>query len=597
MSAPSPHEPGSATGSGSNHMSSQQVSGTQENGGPKKRRHRGGKKRRNRRQSFIAPSESAATEDQEDDRRPSMLNGPRPSAAQTSFYRLKASRSNTSMDSDHLYDHRDHNPVRTRRRSNSNTYTGRPSTATKDRSARSFGQMSSPLMSRTHMTQQAPIDEDDDDEEAIANDRTPLLGSNNKKPSMSRSSTGLDKGAGHVSGFYDSHRRRSSAASPDSRRKQVLQSFHMRGEDEDDYDVNNPPSVPGSPLMGSKDDGSTLDDFALGKSPRGRDAVIDIDRPDTHDRFPSSSPPSPQYNGDRRRRTVQNLAERDVCYPGDAGMSELGEEDYHIDSATHRSPRRRRRRQWPDLEVLDEWTREEKEERDLDNVRAKKITEPVMVGGRLRPSKQPWHREEEDVPYRYTYFNECFDATIHSRTISELCQFGATFKDLFNPEPPELSDESSDEEDNHSSPTKGFDAAGRHSIRGRTSLASFHDRDESKQTSGQGTPTARESQSATPRDKPKRYGPRPTFWLDVFSPTEQEMKILSKAFGIHQLTAEDIMLQEPREKVELFQNYYFVNYRSFEQDKEDEDYMEPVNIYVLVFRDGVISVSQPPTLL
>lgn len=74
-----------------------------------------------------------------------------------------------------------------------------------------------------------------------------------------------------------------------------------------------------------------------------------------------------------------------------------------------------------------------------------------------------------------------------------------------------------------------------------------------------------------------------------------EMKILSKAFGIHQLTAEDIMMEEQREKVELFSSYYFVNYRSFEQDSNNVDYLEPVNIYVVVFRDGVITFHQSMT--
>lgn len=67
------------------------------------------------------------------------------------------------------------------------------------------------------------------------------------------------------------------------------------------------------------------------------------------------------------------------------------------------------------------------------------------------------------------------------------------------------------------------------------------------------------------------------------------MKVLSKTFGIHPLTAEDIMMQEAREKVELFRNYYFVNYRSFEQDMNNEDFLEPVNMYVVVFREGVLS--------
>lgn len=51
------------------------------------------------------------------------------------------------------------------------------------------------------------------------------------------------------------------------------------------------------------------------------------------------------------------------------------------------------------------------------------------------------------------------------------------------------------------------------------------------------------------------------------------------------------MMQEAREKVELFRHYYFVNYRTFEQDTNSEDYLEPVNMYVVVFREGVISVG------
>ena len=49
------------------------------------------------------------------------------------------------------------------------------------------------------------------------------------------------------------------------------------------------------------------------------------------------------------------------------------------------------------------------------------------------------------------------------------------------------------------------------------------------------------------------------------------------------------MLQEAREKVELFRNYYFVNYRTFDQDINSDNYLEPVNMYVVVFREGVLS--------
>ena len=107
-------------------------------------------------------------------------------------------------------------------------------------------------------------------------------------------------------------------------------------------------------------------------------------------------------------------------------------------------------------------------------------------------------------------------------------------------------------------------------------------REHSGKSSGQATP-----QMHVP--KAKKYGPRPTFWLDVQSPTDQEMRVLCKAFGIHALTSEDIMMQEAREKVELFRNYYFINYRTFEQDPNSEDYLEPVNMYVCVFRYGIVT--------
>ncbi|KAA8643145.1 hypothetical protein EYZ11_007893 [Aspergillus tanneri] len=82
------------------------------------------------------------------------------------------------------------------------------------------------------------------------------------------------------------------------------------------------------------------------------------------------------------------------------------------------------------------------------------------------------------------------------------------------------------------------------------------------------------------------------WWLDVLNPTEAEVGALSRAFSIHPLTTEDILTQEAREKVELFKQYYFVCFRTFYQmDKTSEQFMEPVNFYMVVFRDGVLSFS------
>ncbi|KAI9884747.1 MAG: Mg(2+) transporter [Watsoniomyces obsoletus] len=82
------------------------------------------------------------------------------------------------------------------------------------------------------------------------------------------------------------------------------------------------------------------------------------------------------------------------------------------------------------------------------------------------------------------------------------------------------------------------------------------------------------------------------WWLDVLNPRDDEISVLAKAFNIHPLTAEDITTQETREKVELFKQYYFVCFRSFNQmDKTSEQYMEPVNVYIVVFRKGVLSFT------
>jgi magnesium transporter len=87
-----------------------------------------------------------------------------------------------------------------------------------------------------------------------------------------------------------------------------------------------------------------------------------------------------------------------------------------------------------------------------------------------------------------------------------------------------------------------------------------------------------------------------TWWLDCVCPTDSEMKMLAKAFGIHPLTAEDIRMQETREKVELFRNYYFVCFHTFEPDKESEDYLEPIYVYMVVFREGILSFHFSPVL-
>lgn len=81
------------------------------------------------------------------------------------------------------------------------------------------------------------------------------------------------------------------------------------------------------------------------------------------------------------------------------------------------------------------------------------------------------------------------------------------------------------------------------------------------------------------------------WWMDVLNPTEEELLVFQRAFGIHRLTTEDIITQEAREKVELFPQYYFVCFRSFQMDKGSENFMDPVNVYMVVFREGILTFT------
>ncbi|EDN10939.1 predicted protein [Histoplasma mississippiense (nom. inval.)] len=420
---------------------------------PKKRKHHGHRRRRHRRQSFAPPPDTPRPDS--DTGRAGVSPGRGDGSQSTSttaiqhrasVYRLgqlgRNNPSETSLDSDALLDHRHQPMMRPRRES---------------RLAQSYRPEPQQLSSRPPVRAQTPtapsqvMDEEESEEE---DDRTPLI-----KPSSVHNSSFVRYG---TSAGTEEH---SVAPSPEGR-KSVASSFRstvpysigtarsLRRE----YDVNNPPSVPGSPHTGPE---TGFDDPMIGghdfdhTSPEHTSAVsvpchvIDVDG-EGHGSMSNSSTTSQKFVSPelQRRRTVTLPVEEDVCFPG--ALSDLGEEEYPprppLEDTFGGGRRRRRRRIWPDLSVLREWSREEKEERS-GGVRAKKIYEPVLIGGRLRPHNARWVREEEDAPYRFTYFNEEFQSTIHSQTISELVQPGQTFRDLFIPDPPELEDDSSDESD------------------------------------------------------------------------------------------------------------------------------------------------------
>lgn len=299
----------------------------------------------------------------------------------------------------------------------------------------------------------------------------------------------------------------------------------------------------------------------------------------------------------------------------------------------------------------------------------------TQTGLNLQYAPTPiYDSEDTSSSMRFTYFREDMDATVHSPTISGLLQPGQNFDDLFNvtvygqqgyhnpqyvagKEPgaqasvPELN-EIRTESMNVLGPAVAFSNSSPKNHELPIDSTSGHRRTHSKVNlstpgapSGHTTPglsttpsRSRESSlpippdvdlpaSSTSQTQPVLTNPllEPSpFWLDVLNPTEEEMKVLSKSFGIHPLTTEDIFLGETREKVELFRNYYLVCFRSFDihdernkrrsqtarhedaglsvrgdfsksdrprRKKKHNSELTPLNMYIIVFHDGVITVS------
>lgn len=186
-------------------------------------------------------------------------------------------------------------------------------------------------------------------------------------------------------------------------------------------------------------------------------------------------------------------------------------------------------------------------------------TERATSPPHIPPMPPPPHDYDEDKPYRFTFYSNSLRSTIHARSLSELPAAGQTFEELF------LN-------------TKAGDSLG-------DPLTTKKDLSSWKVDEDGGT-----------------------WWMDVLSPNgnatllpraiqvtdmllDDEMRVLSKCFGIHPLTAEDIQMEETREKIELFRNYYLVCFRSFDQDQYSPTYLEPINYYIVVFREGILSVG------
>ncbi|KAH9833666.1 cora-domain-containing protein [Rhodofomes roseus] len=191
-----------------------------------------------------------------------------------------------------------------------------------------------------------------------------------------------------------------------------------------------------------------------------------------------------------------------------------------------------------------------------------------------------------DRPYRFSFYSNALSATIHARSLSELPAEGQNFEDLFFGREP--------------APQKP--PGPRPAANGKPSYAQANNLGSnpgslltSPRLNPIGPGTSKVFSGSERRIPGDAAVDGCTWWLDVLSPTDDEMKLLSKVFSIHPLTTEDIQMEETREKIELFRNYYLVCFRGFDQDPYSPTYLEPLNMYIIVFREGILSFHFRPT--
>ncbi|KAL6452091.1 LOW QUALITY PROTEIN: SPAC17A2.14 putative metal ion transporter C17A12.14 [Candida maltosa Xu316] len=291
---------------------------------------------------------------------------------------------------------------------------------------------------------------------------------------------------------------------------------------------------------------------------------------------------------------------------------------------------------WPDIQVLTDFIKEEIEEAKddleqsvnfgtnivhsdnegdatestplIDNYKVNEVEslDSINKSFRVRPTPiQPWERSREYNPpilkeslkgrnekevCRFTYFREALTKTIHAPALSGLVEdksriYGC-LDELFpkpTSKPPSL-----------------------HVKRDSVSSTNHHNNHSSSNNNLTPLTKSRPETPLPPPSVNEEINVQEPFWLDVLDPTEEEMKVLSKTFGIHPLTTEDIFLGEAREKVELFKSYYFVCFTSFDvvyekrrqRAKEQEKKLNKLQeMYENISDNGSIFESRSPIKL
>src|SRR3989344_9531197 len=81
-----------------------------------------------------------------------------------------------------------------------------------------------------------------------------------------------------------------------------------------------------------------------------------------------------------------------------------------------------------------------------------------------------------------------------------------------------------------------------------------------------------------------------SFWVDLTDITDEEKEFVQKAFNLHQLTAEDLLNQNTRIKVEEFSDYLFCVFYGIRKEKS----FEMVEIDFILGKNFLVTCHKEP---
>jgi len=89
--------------------------------------------------------------------------------------------------------------------------------------------------------------------------------------------------------------------------------------------------------------------------------------------------------------------------------------------------------------------------------------------------------------------------------------------------------------------------------------------------------------------------PRSLVWINLLRGTDDELRSVGGALGIHELTLEDVQAPRLRPKVEDFETYSFVVFKALNFNP-GEDRLDVINLNCILFRNALVTAQLKPLL-